>query len=726
MEKVINILDVNEDITKKQKETLLDYLCKVYIAAFSSKAEIDEYCKQAKAMSDMEFTKQVSKRQRTNASSSIPQIRYGEEKHNSEDEKSKMYNPFSARMVETHTAQLKKSGIPQNRELIKVDIGYHPVLSQAFPDYKGCFEDAWEDFGKKAFIKLRAVSKLMKAQKQASVYSNTVILHDYDPGIGFVNPKPINFMDFAMYPKKEDTKKCIKVYRCFVPEEDLRKRSDISEEDLDKLSISSDIDIETMFNSQEGSEDNSAAVGNIRILTFFVPTYKDYSEDNKGKREKFVLRNALITIGVNDIGAVTPDGINKVLLSVVELPGREYDPFTFATLTVNDIDEPYAKPKLVQYRGHQILLNQLFSAFSYAIPLAVAPIVIALKDGNNKAEDYQIAPNSVWFETIPNSTRFETPNFRMDVFVNAYQFIESDFGKGYGIPENIEGIPRQSGGDKTAREAEIERQSGASKLDYVADWQAEELLQPFSYSFLLQTQLHIEIEVEGAVLKYLASKGNPQLDSEMVMKDPEFWKWVAGDTSIKIKGKDVYNPCPLFRNWIILSSIYDKLNERSKDLAGMNFQLGTHPNPDLALLSDMIFKSPGAGLKTIYDIVTHPFSETDITVENTLGEITRKNQSENFQAFMQFLTNLDVPSGPSGMSRLQQEGLKLDVKEVLRLAHKAFPTASAKLITQATNPAQQMLPQQPVTTGSQMPQMPGQMTGETQNVSEDKSQIEQG
>lgn len=715
------ILDV-DDIPKEVKPKLVKYLCDLYVNAFAAKADIDEDCRKAKAMVDMKFVNKTDTyiaRVNNQNRSYVP----GDESRNREDAKAKMYNPFSARMVDADTAHLKKSAIPNNRELIKLNIGYHPIISEKLPEYKSCFEDGWEDYAKKTFIANKTVSNIMKAQRQGATYSNTVILHDYDPDEGFVFPQTLNFMNFAVFPKKDNpNKNCAMIYRSHIAEDDLRKRADISEGQLDELMPSSSMSMEELLKGNNNPDEQEASVGNIKIWTFFLPVYKDYYESDAKKREKYVLRNALIVMGVNDVGTsglgTDANKISKTILKVVELPNRCYNPFQFSTFSVSDVDEPYARPKLMQYRGHQNLLNQLFYAFSYAVPLAIDPVKIVTKSGNRRSEDYVIGPGATLFEDQPNSIRFETYNVRLDTFLDAYQFLESDFGKGFGIPENVEGIPRTSGGDTTAREIEVTRQSGAIKLDYRADWQNEEFLQPFAYKFLLQTQIYIEQEIETAIIQYAGQEQyeeDPGRDA--IIGDPNFWEFARGKRTITVGKEVIKNPCPLFRNWLIHSDIYSKLEVKTRQLMG---QIpGEEGKPVFAGLVDAAFRAPGQGLQMLYEIITFPFASTDIEVESTTGEVTRKQEGENFQSIVGFLSQFEQPDPMTGMSKLQQGGMQLNIKEVARLAQKTFPTPSNELIIPFEAP-----PPLPVDGSVEAETLPGQLDGNTENVSEEKSQPE--
>ena len=654
-------LDIENDIPKKIREEVLpEWLEKLYRAAFMIQMPLAIEWAKAQAMYDMRFSNQDLYLNRTVERTS----NYGGDKMDNDDVESMMYDPMSSRMVDTLAAHLRRVGIPINRELFRIQYNYHSTLSDKYPFMVYLLEEAWEDFGPRAFQKANIVSKLVKGQKQAIIKSQTVLNLDYDKTLGLIDAKPIRVEDFALYPPKEEINKCCLVIKTHIPESDLRIRFDIPDDELVKLVPQKDI----VFDGIDSNVFNPTPVtqtipfGHIAVWVYFIPYYRDYSEEEEtGKPQKFELRNALIMMGVNEIATgsdKTKKDIKKTLLKVVELDSVEECPILFSTLTAPEVGSPYCGNILLKYRGHQTTLNQLDFAFNRAVPMYIDPIKKVVSDGKQTSEDYEVGPGGILFCNNPNDIVFEKVQANLEHYILGKDHIERDFAKGFGVSELIEGIQRTKGGDKTATESEEERKSGEVKIDYIAEWQNDNYYQQFNFKYLLLTHVYIEEEVNSSKVVWEEYEKSEEYDATI-----NFLDWVKGKKTITFFGKTLNNPAPLYRNFILFSGIESKLKDKFQE-----FNPGI-PNDQLAQqlqensIANLMFNDT-EGDEMLYQAIIQRFGFSDILIESSTGEITKLTQRDNFNQAMNILNGLDTPGAPPapGMpaspSRLGQEGQK--------------------------------------------------------------------
>ena len=690
MPKIINLNEIPKDI---RDNVLPNFLEELYKAAFITKGPLDNYCKQAKAMVDMKFLNE----ELLNNPNHEDRNWWGD-KVDTDDYESMTYDPMSARMVKALAAHLRRIGIPSNRQFFKLNFSYNPILSDRYNFLTPVFEDAWSEFLGKAFKRCKAIPKLIKAQRQSIVFGNTVIYVDYDKPLGVVNVKPIKLKNFALYPPKDDVSNCAMVIQSNIPESDLKARFDLDEDRLDMLVPATEIQARTIVDDK--GETGSQPYGTVRVWTFFLPYYKNYTKGKKDKKNKFELRNALIMLGVNEN---TQDGKpEKVLLHILELDSREQNPISFSNLTAGEIDEPYNRPELVDYRGHQATLNRVDSAADRTVPMLIDPIkIVSGADPTNTTEDYEIGPGTVLFETVPNSIRFETVRANLEHYILYKDHVSSDFAKGFGITDLLEGVQRSKGGDKTAKEVERERESGEAKIDYIAEWQNDGFFEDFLIKYLNQTQLHIQQEIEAAKIIW-ESTGQPVTKA--------FWDFAKGQQEIQVGDSRIKNPCPLFKNWMTWSKIEQKLKQQFLTLNNMASDLQTADLFKVGI-AETIFNDPNTGSDTLYRVIIEPFDSTGVTIEGSIGEASRAKDAENFNTVMSFLAQLNMPDA-TGISMLTKAGIQINTKEAIRLALKTNPIPSDNLIiplTQSPQP-QMMMPQ----VASQEPTPGGEITNPEQ------------
>lgn len=665
MPRVIDLNDKKQIPLEMRDNILPKFLWELYTAAFTAKGPLDNYCKQAKGMIDMQFTNE----QMLNNPNYEDRNWWGD-KIDTDDYESMTYDPTSARMVKALAAHLRKIGIPANRQFFKLNLEYNTVLSDQYHFLSTVLEEAWSEYLNKAFKRCKAIPKLVKAQKQSVQLGNTVVYVDYDKPLGVVNVKPIKLQNFALYPPKDDVSNCAMVIRSNIAESDLKVRFDLDEKRLDMLVPATEINSRQIVDDR--GEVSTQPYGTVRVWTFFLPYYKNYVINGEDEtKNKFELRNALVMMGINEN---TQDGKpEKVILHIVELDSREQNPISFTTLTAGDVDQPYNKPELVDYRGHQATLNRLDSAADRAIPMFIDPIkIISGADPTNTSEDYEVGPGAVLFETTPNAIRFETPKANLEHYILYKDHVAADFAKGFGMTENLEGVQRSKPGDKTAKEVEYERESGEGKIDYIAEWQNDGFFEDFLVKYLNQTQLHIEQEIEAAKVIWEAAGQMP---------GKPFWDFAKGKTSVNIKDKEIKNPCPVFRNFIVWSKIETKLKNQFMALNNMAPELATSDIFKVGI-AEAVFQNPNEGSQILYSIIIEPFDSTGITVEGSIGEASRAKEAENFNKVMNFLGILNTPDA-AGVSLLQKAGLQINVKEAVRLALKVNPIPTDNLVIPA-------------------------------------------
>lgn len=681
MPRVIDLNDKKQIPANIRDEVLPNFLWELYTAAFIAKGPLDNFCKQAKGMVDMQFMNE----QMLNNPNYEDRNWWGD-KVDTDDYESMTYDPMSARMVKALAAHLRRIGIPANRQFFKLNLEYNTQLTDRYHFLSTVLEESWSEFLTKAFKRCKAIPKLIKAQKQSIQLGNTVVYVDYDKPLGVVNVKPVKLQNFALYPPKDDVSNCAMVIRSNIAESDLKVRFDLDEKRLDMLVPATEINSRQIVSDR--GETDSQPYGTVRVWTFFLPYYKQYKTNYETQeKEKFELRNALVMMGINEN---TQDGKpEKVILHILELDSREQNPISFSTLTAGDIDSPYNKPELVDYRGHQATLNRLDSAADRAIPMFIDPIkIVSGADPTNTSEDYEVGPGTVLFESVPNAIRFETPRANLEHYILYKDHVTADYAKGFGITENLEGVQRSSGGDKTAKEVESERQSGEAKIDYIAEWQNDGFFEDFLVKYLNQTQLHIQQEIEAAKIIWQAT-GQPINKS--------FWDFAKGLSEVNINNKIIKNPCPLYRNFIVWSKVEQRLKQQFLTLNNIAPELAT---PDLFKvgIAEQIFNDPNQGSEILYKIITEPFDSTGITIEGSIGEASRAREAENFNKVMNFLGILNTPD-PTGTSLLSKSGLQINTKEAVRLALKVNPIPSDSLVipipTQPNPMSQQLVSTQP-------------------------------
>lgn len=710
--------DIATEIPKKiREESLPEWLEKLYRAAFLSQLPLAVEWEKAQAMCDMRFTNQdliLSKSSLKNA--------FRGEKADDDDFESLMYDPMSSRMVDTLSAHLRRVGIPVNRDIFNINYDYHGVLSDRFPFLVHLMEEAYQDFGKRAFQRAKIISKLVKGQRQAVIKGNTVLNLDYDKTMGLVDAKVLKIENFALYPPKDESDKCYKVVRSDIPESDLKIRFDIPSDALEELIPAKDITLQGLDvgNTQYYPSDTTLPFGRVRVWVFFLPYYRDYVEEqNTGKMQKFELTNALVLLGVNELGGPKGESgakARKVLLKVIELDNADQCPILFSTLTPPEVGSPWGKTVLLKYRGHQTTLNQLDFAANKAVPMYIDPVKKVVSDGTQTSEDYEIGPGSVLFCKNKDDITFENVQANLQHYILFKDHIERDFGKGFGVTELMEGAQRTKGGDKTATEASEERKSGEVKIDYISEWQNDNYFAEFNYKYLLLTQLYIEQEVESAKVIWAEAVGSSSPEEQ----NGTFWQWAKGETSITIGTKEYKNPCPLYKNFLVFSKLEQKLQDKFAEMLQPNPITG-ESMPVTASIASKIFSDPN-GDELLYQAIIYPIHNTDISTEASTGEVSKAAQRQNFQAAMQVYNGLDTPN-EMGVSRLGQEGLKLNPKEIIRLTDKFYSLPSNKLIV----PNPQAIPQAPMAQQGNMPGQPAvsqSVTGEARNQASEQVAIE--
>ena len=675
--------DIEKDIPKKIREEVLpEWLEKLYRAAFMIQMPLAIEWAKAQAMYDMRFSNQDLYMNRTVDRTSS----YGGDKMDLDDLESMMYDPLSSRMVDTLAAHLRRVAIPVNREIFRIQYNYHSTLSDKYPFMVYLLEQAFENFGPRAFQKANIISKLIKGQKQAIIKSQTVLNLDYDKTLGLIDAKPIRMEHFALYPPKEEISKCCLVVKTHIPESDLRIRFDIPDDELDKLKPQKDIVFDgidsNVFNPTPITQ--SIPFGHVAVWIYFIPYYRDYlKEDETGKPQTFELRNALIMMGVNEVAAgkdKKDQTIKKTLLKVVELDSQEECPILFSTLTAPEVGSPYCGNVLLKIRGHQTTLNQLDFAFNRAVPMYIDPIKKVVSDGKQTSEDYEVGPGGILFCNNPNDIVFEKVQANLEHYIMGKDHTERNATKCFGISEMIEGVQRTKGGDKTATESEEERKSGEVRIDYIAEWQNDNYYQQFIFKYLLLTQVYIEEEINASKVVWEEYEGSDEVDQTV-----SFWDWVKGKKPITLQGKTINNPAPLYRNFMLFSGIENLLKDKFQELnPGI-------PNDQLAMqlqqnsISNLMFNDT-EGDELLYQAIIQRFGFSDILVETSTGEITKLTQRDNFTSAMNILNGLDTPGAPPapGMpatpSRLGQEGLKLSSTEIVRLTEKLYALPNNKLV----------------------------------------------
>ena len=142
-------------------------------------------------------------------------------------------------------------------------MNYHPLLSALYSFLITVFEESWSEFCLKAFKKVKAVPKLIKAQKQSVELGNTVLYEDYDKNLGVVNVKPVKLQNFALYPPKDDVSNCAMVIRSNIAESDLKVRFDLDEKRLDQLVPATELNVRQIVDDK--GEIGTQPYGTVRV-----------------------------------------------------------------------------------------------------------------------------------------------------------------------------------------------------------------------------------------------------------------------------------------------------------------------------------------------------------------------------------------------------------------------------------------------------------------------------
>ncbi len=681
----------NHDITKiEDQESFIKFLINLEQTAFFSRDHLEGEWRKVEAAINQQFVAQeelLVARSQT-GSPSAEQL-FGEEL-DAGDLEMRLYIPLLARMMEGWVGHLRRVGIPVNRQFFRVKFDYRGKLSIKFPFLVSIFEDAWQDFYTVAFNRIKAISKLTKGQKQTVTFGNTVLNLDYDKDVGLIDTKVVNIRNFALYPPKDDPSRSNMIVKSTVPIGDLEERLDIPDNELEKLLPEGNVDHGHAGSYSQGT-DSQVPFGQVEIWTYFIPYYKDYKkEELTEKKQSFKLRNAIVLLGVNKSGT-TPEE-KYILLKVFELDNREQNPLLFSTFGPTLPNVPYDRGKLPQYIPYQALMNLLSYGAARGVAVAVDPPLLVKSTLKGTSDSYQVAPGVMWpVEDKNDISQLEIrPN--LDHFLSFIEWVEKAAAKGIGITELLEGAESGGGSSrKTATQSVEERKSGEVRIDYIAEHQNDNYFQPFVYKYGLQSQLHMQIEVESAKeIWNLYKEENPET------LDDAFWSFATGDTEIEVQDQTIINPCPLYRNFLTFSNIRQRIDAKQKEIeaqAMLQTQQQSMTVPDMTFAPPQV---PAITEEELYEAIIDPILSTNIIVEGSTGEITKREQRQDFLDLEMFFERLDTPTVPGMPSRLQSAGLYLDPKEVAKVASKLFNMPSVDLVKPiGVNAAQGTSVQQP-------------------------------
>lgn len=558
------------------------------------------------------------------------------------DVEMKFYLPLSSRQAQGWTGHLRRSTIPRNREFFSIKFDWHEKLSANYPELVPVLEASWKDYLMATYNRIKAASKITKAQLQSVIFGNTCMYLEYSEDLGLVDAHVINVRDMAIHSAKEDINKSKLVINYQVPITDLLDNPSLDKEIVDELKMSMALtDDPVSYHSQENTYENTETdYGMISLSTFFIPYW--ISKENTD----LYFKNILVTVA---------EGQNEkkericTILRAIELDSREQNPILFATFGPTPAGTVYYQSKILQNLPYQAMANLATSTAMQALLVATFPPLKVIDDGTMTADSFNWYPRAIW--SIRTKDDVEQMDIKSDL--NAYialmGFIEQQVQKGGGITEVNLGA-RTTSVRKTAFEVEQEKQAGDVPIDYIIEHQNDNLMQPFVFKHTLLSQTYIEAEVENLIY----SLKEEEKETGATLDELKKWQYIRANSR-------------MFKNFLIYSKIEEKIDTKIKEL----YQL----DPEKALEIQSI-NSPAF----IYSLIISKFTEANVIIEGNTAEATKRELKEDLLELLQLVPTLGLE---------QKTGKPLDGDQVLMLFDKVYNLPISKLFKPLNKTAQE-------------------------------------
>jgi len=550
------------------------------------------------------------------------------------DVEMKFYLPLSSRQAQGWTGHLRRSTIPRNREFFSVKFDWHEKLSANYPELVPVLEASWKDYLMATYNRIKAPSKITKAQLQSVIFGNTCMYLEYSEDLGLVDAHVINVRDMAIHSAKEDINRSKLMINYQVPITDLLDNPSLDKEITDELKMSMDLaSTGISYHSQETTyleNTEIADYGMINLSTLFIPYW--VSRENP----KLHFKNILVTIAEGQ--SEDKDKICTILRAI-ELDSREQNPILFATFGPTPAGTVYYQSKILQNLPYQAMANLATSTAMQALLVATFPPLKVIDDGTMTADSFNWYPRAIW--SIRTKDDVEQMDIKSDL--NAYialmGFIEQQVQKGSGITEINLG-QRTSTVRKTLGEVEQEKQAGDVPIDYIIEHQNDNLMQPFVFKHTLLSQTYIEAEVENL----LFDMGEEEKKNGTKMDELKKWQYIRANSR-------------MFRNFLIYSKIEEKIDNKMKDL----YRIDPEKATELQSILNPAF---------IYSLIITKFTESNIIIEGNTAEATKRELKEDLLELLQLAPTLMLE---------QRTGKPMDGNEILRLLDKVYNLPISKL-----------------------------------------------
>lgn len=595
------------------------------------------------------------------------------EEGDAQDTEDKIYVPIIAQQKDGWVGHTRRVLIPTNRRFYDMKFHWRKTLSKQYPFLVPVFEDGWKRFLNTSFDRIGEVSKIVQGIVHLVMYANVFTSTDYDPDYQLVTTSILNNRDCCVYPAKGDPRKASYCNVSYMPIQSLREMPDIDQELLSQ--IQADKHIKRDDGGEAYNSGSNVPYGHLKVATYFIPGWEcddvkvkyDKKQKRKIKEEgTYELKNALILVAedvklkenktIDDKLAKKYFGeshTDKVILSIVLLPSKDHNPFLLSTFEPTTNQAMYAKSKLAKYLGYQEMGNMIATVAWHGIPIKVFPPLKISGSARQKPPGYfKWAPRAGWPMDRPDDVQPMEVTVDVGAFIEFATWVERTAAKGMGITELLQGISANPSSRKTATEALEERKSGEVKVDFAAEWMNDTYLKLIVWKNALITQQSIEEEVED--LRKLWDEENRALGKK-AKSNADFWKFVREESE-------------LYRNFLNFSGI---IHEIEKHLLEM--QRAGNKMTAQAVEQEFDYG------ETLYQAIIEPIQLTDVIVDGSTSEITRREAKQDF---------VDLIGIYKGLPLLEM-GWILNIKAIDERAAKLFNEESGKYVIKLSDAIQE-------------------------------------
>lgn len=595
------------------------------------------------------------------------------------DQFSNLFSPTLLRIYRTLVSNVKNLCFPANGDWVTIDRKYSTTLSQlGLEKFIGSVNEAWVNILKTENQRFGFKSKYATNICELIAYGNTFLTHVYDVDNHYVNVIQPGVRNFGLYPISNNWRESNLVYYY-----DINYTSALLREDLDQELLAAVRPSEDMTSSETtarmGSnrkityEETNIPFGKLRFHDIFLPSVYIPGINDE---DDLILSNVYVTAIIDPVlKSGETSRVNDGDLSMFILKIRQdVNPWEHGIVCGSYSDNMpstfYNQGPLIPYIFHQAIINQLFRGTSRLAAFAADPSM------NQIRQDGMLDPDWTENDTLEYG-KIYPPGYKLEPIIaleslaagiatanSTAENLESKIESGVGLSKAQMGI--YNTGRKSATEIKEATSGGQLQITDVAG-AVDELLRGS-----VTNRMQLEMQMLTDQVKATISVLDTPDALELALRSNPLFLRLLSYSGLEHVYEDFYRQTQkqILEDKKIALQIQGLQAQADSLIAFANTEQQLPPDIDVAQAQmlyqqsiaarqqalqqaeqlalqiqqlELMFKGvippPEPSYSLYYQLLTAPFSDSDITVIGSMSTMSKQIAFENMQMFMQSLAN---------------------------------------------------------------------------------------